>query len=192
MVARQLPFQIFIYLTVNFQIVIFIHRDIYCSQASRRYSWSVHCKNQDKSAGSCETVRTGLWGVRTPRSVLQIKIEDVRKFEQHRPDARSISIQEGVCFQKSTLFGKSLQSVRTTRQHVRMMFSICRPSGRLGNTSGRYPVVQINSRFPFERGKDFSEDCPDANLIRIELCYFWRIPQKFLRTRLSSVWTLDR
>jgi hypothetical protein len=51
--------------------------------------------------------------VQTPRSVLQINIEDVWTSEQHRPDGRSISIQQGVCFQKSTLFGKSLQAVRT-------------------------------------------------------------------------------
>jgi hypothetical protein len=35
---------------------------------------------------------------RTPRSVLQINIEDVRMSEQHRPNARSISIQQGICF----------------------------------------------------------------------------------------------
>jgi hypothetical protein len=37
-------------------------------------------------------------GVRTPRSVLQINIEDVRTSEQHHPNARSISIQQRVCF----------------------------------------------------------------------------------------------
>jgi hypothetical protein len=37
-------------------------------------------------------------GIRMPRSVLQINIEDVRTSEQHIPDARSISIQQGVCF----------------------------------------------------------------------------------------------
>jgi hypothetical protein len=86
----------------------------------------------------------GIW---TPRSVLQINIEDIRTSEQHRLDARSISIQQGVCSQKSTLFGKFLQSVRTTRQHVRTMSSLCKPSGRLGNTSGRYPVIQITPEF---------------------------------------------
>jgi hypothetical protein len=126
----------FMYSDKRFQIRIFIYSDIYCSQASRRYPWRVHYKNQDKLADSYE-------GVRTPRSVLQINIEDVRTSEQHRADARSISIQQGVCFQKLTLFGKSLQSVRTTMQHVRTMSSICRPSGRLGNTSRRYPIVQI-------------------------------------------------
>jgi hypothetical protein len=39
-------------------------------------------------------------GIRTPRSVLQINIEDVQTSEQHRPDAKSISIQQGVCFHK--------------------------------------------------------------------------------------------
>jgi hypothetical protein len=86
-------------------------------------------------------------GVLTPRSVLQINIEDVQSSEQHRPDARSISILQGVYFQKSTLFGKSLQSVQTTRHHVRTMSCICRPSGRRSNTSGRYLVVQITLEF---------------------------------------------
>jgi hypothetical protein len=86
-------------------------------------------------------------GVPTPRSVLQINIEDVRTSEKHRPDARSINILQGVYFQKSTLFGKSLQSVRTTLHHIWTMSCICRPSGRRINTSGRYPVVQITSEF---------------------------------------------
>jgi hypothetical protein len=91
----------------------------------------------------------------SPRSVLQINIEDFRTSEQHRPDARSISIQQGVCFQKSTLFEKSLQAVRTTWQHVRAMSS-----------SSEY------SRVPFELEKDFSEYRPDVNLIKIELHCF--------------------
>jgi len=102
--------------------------------------------------------------VRTPRSVLQINIEDVRTSEQHCPDVQSIRIQQGVCFQKSTLFGKSLQAIRTTWQHVQTMSS-----------SSEY------SRVPFERERDFSEDCPDArssrpdvNPIKIKLCCFWK------------------
>jgi hypothetical protein len=46
--------------------------------------------------------------------------EAVRMSEQHRPDARSISIQQGVGFQKLTLLG-----------------SLYKPFGRRGNTSGR-------------------------------------------------------
>jgi hypothetical protein len=60
-------------------------------------------------------------GIRTPRSFLQINIEDVWTSEQHRPNARSISIQQGVGFQKSTLFGKSRQTIRTSWQRVRTM-----------------------------------------------------------------------
>jgi hypothetical protein len=84
--------------------------------------------------------RRAFEGVRTPRSVSQINIEDVRTSEQHYPDARSISIQQGVYFQKSTLFGKSLQAVRTMWQHIRTMSS-----------NSEY------SRVSFERGNDFSE-----------------------------------
>jgi hypothetical protein len=84
--------------------------------------------------------------VRTPRSVLQINIEDVWTSKEHRPDARSISIQPGVCFQKSTLFGKFVQFVRT-------MSSLCKTSGRLGNMSGRYPVIQITPEFRLNVGR---------------------------------------
>jgi len=117
-------------------------------------------------------------GVQTPCSVVQINIEDVRTSEQHRPGAQSISIQQGVWSQKSTLWEisaihpddkatspddvQSLQAIRTTRQHVRT----------ISNNSD-------NSRFSFERGTDFNEDRldarssrPDANLIRIELSCF--------------------
>jgi hypothetical protein len=55
-------------------------------------------------------------------------------------DARSISIQQGVCFQKLTLFGKSLQLVQTTWQQVRTM-----------SKSLEY------SRVPFEREKDLAK-----------------------------------
>jgi len=118
-------------------------------------------------------------GVWMPHSVLQINIEDVRTTEQHRPNARSISIQQGVCFQKLALVGEVsaicqddsatrsddvqyLQTVRTTWQHVRTISS---------NSD--------NSKFSFKRGKDFSEDRPDAqssrpdaNLIRTKLRCF--------------------
>jgi hypothetical protein len=86
-------------------------------------------------------------GVRTPRSVLQINIDYVRTLEPYRPDARSISILQEVCSPKSTLFGKFQYSVRTTWHHVRTMFIICKPSGRLKNTSGRYTIIQITPEF---------------------------------------------
>jgi hypothetical protein len=80
--------------------------------------------------------------IQTPCNVLQINIEDVRTSEQHRPNTGSISIQQGVVFQKSTLFGKSLQSVRKARQHVQTMSSLYKPSRQLSNMSGRYPIIQ--------------------------------------------------
>jgi len=106
---------------------------------------------------SCPDAHQLATSIRTPCSVLQINIEDVRMLKQHRPDDRSISIQQGVWFQKSTLFGKSLQAVRTM------------------SSSSEY------SRVPFERGNDFSEDRPnarssrpDVNLIKIESHCFWK------------------
>jgi hypothetical protein len=75
--------------------------------------------------------------------------------EEHCPDARSISIQQRVEFQKSKLFGKSLQAVRTMS------------------------CISEYSKVPLERGEDFSKDRPDArssrpdvNLIKIELHCF--------------------
>jgi hypothetical protein len=107
-------------------------------------------KIQDKTVGFYATVRTGLWRLPdAPRCPVDNN-EDIWMSEQHRTDARSVSIQQGVGFQKSTLFGKSLQAVRTM------------------SNSSEY------SRVPFERGKDFSEDRPDVNLIKIELRYFWK------------------
>jgi hypothetical protein len=121
------------------------------------------CKFQGKTTGSCATVRTGLWRRLDASQCLTNNDEDVRTSEQHCPNARSIIVQHRVGFLKSTLFGKSLQAVRTTWQHVRTMSSI-----------SEY------SRVPFECGKDFSKDCPEArssclnvNLIKIELCCFW-------------------
>jgi hypothetical protein len=114
------------------------------------------CKIQDKTAGSCATIRTSLWRHPDAPQCLTDNDEDVRTSEEHRLDARSIMVQHGVGFQKLTLFGKSLQAVRTKWQHVRTISSI-----------SEY------SRVPFERGKDFSEDRPDVNLIKIELRCFW-------------------
>jgi hypothetical protein len=107
--------------------------------------------------------RRAFEGVRIPRNVLQITMKTSGR-QSNDLDARSISIQQGVGFQKSTLLGKSLQAVRTTWQHIRTMSSILE-----------------YSRVSFERGKNFSEDRPDArsshpevNLIKIELRYFWK------------------
>jgi len=122
------------------------------------------CKFQGKIIGSYATVQTSLCRCPDTPQCLTDNDEDVGTLEQHRPDARSIIVQHGVEFQKSTLFGKSLQAVRTTWQHVWMMSNI-----------SEY------SKVSFERRKDFSEDRPDArssrpdaNLIKIELSCFWK------------------
>jgi hypothetical protein len=119
-------------------------------------------KYKTKTAGSCEIARMCLRRRPNSPQCPAYKNEDVRTSEQHRPNARSISIQQGVGFQKSTLFGKSLQAYWTTWQHVWTMSSI-----------SEY------SRVPFKRRKDFSEDRSDTrssrsdvNLINIELCCF--------------------
>jgi hypothetical protein len=199
MVAGQSVFTIFRYLTVGFQIGIFIHRDIYCSQASRRYQWSVLCKNQDKSAGSCATVRTGLWKHpdapqcltdkhwRRPDVKATLSGHSVNQYSR-----RSLFLEVDTVWEVSAIRSddkatcsddvQSLQAVRTTQQFVRMMSS---------NSD--------NSRILFEREKDFSEDRLDTrssrldiNLIKIELRCFWSISQKTVRAWLTSVQTLDR
>jgi hypothetical protein len=148
---------------VCFQFRIFMYSDnVSDHKLLKKISMKSPCKIQEKTAGSSATVRTGLWRHPDAPQCIADNDEDFRTSEQHRPDARSINIQQGVGFQKSTMFGKSLQIVRTTWQHVQTMSS-----------SSEY------SRVPFKRGKDFSEDCQDArssrldvNLIKIELRCF--------------------
>jgi hypothetical protein len=122
-------------------------------------------------------------GVQTPLSVQQLYVEDVRKIEQHCPDARSISIQQGVGFQKSTLLG-----------------SLCKPSRRHGNMLGRCPAFQNILVFSSNATRSYSEDRPDAwssrpdvDLIKIKLqcTVSKRISQKTVRTWRTSVRKLD-
>jgi hypothetical protein len=114
------------------------------------------CKFQGKSTGSCATVRTGLW--RCPDAP-----QCPRVLRWRRPDSRSINIQQGVGFQKSTLLG-----------------SICKLSGRRGNTYGRYPSFQnipifsSNATRSYSNRPDARPSRLEADLIRIELCCFWK------------------
>jgi hypothetical protein len=130
----------------------------------KRCTWRVLGKFKTNQPVPVQLSGRAFEGVQMPCSVLQISIEDVWTSEQYRPDARSITIQQGVVFQKSTLFGKSLQAVRTTRQLVQTI-----------SNNSEY------SRVLFKCGKDFSEDRSDArssrsdvNLIKIELHCFWK------------------
>jgi hypothetical protein len=155
---------------VGFQFRIFMYsdsvqiKDNNWSQASTKCPWRVLAKSKTKESVPVQPSGRAFEGVWTPSSVLQINIENVWTSEQHRPDARSISIQQGLGFQKSTLFEKSLQAVWMTWQHVRTMSSILE-----------------YFRVPFERGKDFSKDrldarssLPDVNPTKIELLCFWK------------------
>jgi hypothetical protein len=111
-----------------------------------------------------------------PLSVQQLYFEDVWMTEQHRPDARLISIQQGVGFQKSTLLG-----------------SLCKSSVRRGNMSGHCLAFQNISVFSSNAIRSYSEDRldapssrldarsslldarsshPDVDLIKIKLRYF--------------------
>jgi hypothetical protein len=121
------------------------------------------CKIQDKTTGSSATFWTSLWRRPNAPQCLTDNNEDIRTSEHQHLDTRSIIIQHGVEFHKSTLFGKSLQAVRMSWQHVRTM-----------------SIISEYSKVPFERGNDFSEDrsdarssCSDVNLIKIEVRCFW-------------------
>jgi len=128
---------------------------------SQAIFWTMWCSHPDAHQLATSVQTTSTFCPNAPQCPAD-NDEDIQTSEQHRLDARSISIQQEVGFHKSTLFGKSLQAARTTWQHVRKMSSI-----------SEY------SRVPFESGKDFSEDRPDArssrpdvNLIKIELRCF--------------------
>jgi len=115
------------------------------------------CKFQAKSIGSFATVQTSLWRRSDTPQCPADYVEDVWTIEQHRPDARSISIQHRVGFQKSTLLG-----------------SLCKPSERCGNTSRHCPAFQNILVFNSNRERSYSEDRPDVDLIWIELHCFWK------------------
>jgi len=151
-----------------------MYSDIYCSQVSRRYPWSLHCKNQDKSVSSCATIWTGLW--RRP-DALQCptdkhwRRQDVRATPSGRTvnqySTRSLLSEIHTVWEVSAIRPndvQSLQDVRTTRQHIQTI-----------------SCNSDNSRIPFECGNDIDEDRPDArssrpdaNLIKIELRGFWK------------------
>jgi len=136
---------------VGFQFRIFMYldsvqiKDNNWSQASTKCPWKVLAKSKTKHLVPVQPSGRAFEGVQTPSSVLHINIEDVWTSEQHRPDARSFSIQQGVWFQKSTLFGKSLQAVQTTWQHVRTMSS--------SSEYSRVPFLKGYRRKPSRRGK---------------------------------------
>jgi hypothetical protein len=125
-------------------------------------SWRVLAKSKPNQPVPVQPSGLAFEGIGTPLSVQQLYVEDVWTTEQHRPDARSISIQQGVWFQKSTLLG-----------------SLYKPFRRRGNTSGCCPAFQNIPVFSSNAIRNYSEDhpdarssCPDVDLIKIKLRCF--------------------
>jgi hypothetical protein len=122
------------------------------SQASWRYSWTVIANSKANQPVPMQPSRRAFEGFRTPVSVQQFYVEYVRTTEQHHPDARSISIQQGVGFQKSTLLGNLYKPSGRRRsisiqqgvgfQKSTLVGSLYKPFGRRGNTSRQCPVFQ--------------------------------------------------
>jgi len=146
---------------IAFQIGIFIYSDIYCSQASRSYTWRVLCKNQVNWTGSCATVQTGLW-----------RRSDASQYPTDKhwrcPDVIA------------TPFGRSVNQYSTrslfSEIDIDWKVSVFRPDdvhylqavGRLGNTSRRYTVIQITPGFqwrPSGRSVKPSGRTPDKDNI---------------------------
>jgi hypothetical protein len=86
------------------------------SQVSKKMSMKIQCNFQVRTAGSCATVRTGLW--RSLDSPQCLKASAL-KTSGHQTNTvwmlgQASPILHGVGFQQSTLFGKFLQDVWTT------------------------------------------------------------------------------
>jgi hypothetical protein len=110
-------------------------------------------------------------------------IEDVWTSEQHRPDARSS-------------FSNFFTELDFSSRHY--LGSFCKKSGRRGDTYGRCPAVQNIPDFRSNAERRYSEDHldsrpsrPEVYLLWKDLCFFGRLSQKTVRTRLTSVRTLD-
>jgi len=103
-------------------------------------------------------------------------VEDVRTSKQHRPDARSN-------------FSNFYMKLDFSSRHY--LWSFCKTSGRRGNMSERCPAFQNILDFCSNVEMSYSEDRPDVYLLWKDLRYSGRRLQKTVRTRLTSVWTLD-
>jgi hypothetical protein len=148
---------------VGFQFGIFMYSDniqikeSIWSQASRRCPWRILAKSKTKTVGSCATIRTGLWRRLDAPQCPADNDEDVRTSEQHRPDARLISIQQGVGFQKSTLFGSLCKPFRWCLVFQNIL-------------EFRSNAERILAKTVRRLGQAFL----DLNLIKIELSCFWK------------------
>jgi hypothetical protein len=155
---------------VGYQFRIFMYSDSVqikaCdwSQASRRCPWRVLANSKPNQSVPVQPSGRAFEGVLMPCSVQQIMLKTSERQSNTFRTARSINIQHGVGFQKSTLLG-----------------SLCKPSGWRGNTSRCYPTFQNIPVFHSNQKGVIAKDCsnalpsrPDVDLIRIKLRYFWK------------------
>jgi hypothetical protein len=95
------------------------------SQVSRRYSWKFHANSKSASQFLCNRSDRPLKASRHPAVSRRFKVEDIQMSGQHRPDTRSSFSNFYTEFDfYRHLFGKFLQDVRTTWQHVRTLPNI--------------------------------------------------------------------
>jgi hypothetical protein len=107
--------------------------------------------------------RRAFEGVQTPSSVLQITM----KTSGHQNNTFRTQ-------------GQSLFNTKLDFRSRHWLGSLCKPSRWRGNTSGSCPVFQNILVFHSNAERSYSEDhpkarssCPNVDLIKIELCYFW-------------------
>jgi hypothetical protein len=118
-----------------------------------------------------------------PAVFRSFSVEDVRTLEQHRPDERSS-------------FSNFYMELDFSSRHC--LGSFDKTSGRRGNTSGCCPAFQNIPDFRSNAERRYSEDRLDARPSRSDVYLLWkdlrysgRRSQKTVRTRLTSIRTLD-
>jgi hypothetical protein len=152
------------------------------SQVSRRCSWRSHAKSKSTSQFLCNRSDRTLKVFGSPAMSRNFSVEDVRMLGKHCPDNRSSfsNSYKELHFSRH-LFGKFLQDVRTTWQHVQML-----------------PSIPECFEFPLRMWKGLTVktvrrlgqavrtwSCFEKNRVILE-----RQSQKTIRARLSSVRTL--
>jgi hypothetical protein len=146
-------------------------------------SIKIPCSFQVKIAGSCAMSGRSFEGTSgCPAVSKSFIVEDVRTSEQHRSDARS----------SFSNFYMELDF----NQHC--LGSLCKTSGRRGNTSEHCPTFQNILDFLFEPKKELQRRPSrrlaksfGRGLVMEKLRYSGRRSQKTVWTRLTSVRTLN-
>jgi hypothetical protein len=116
---------------VGFQFRIFVYSDTIqikesnWSQASRRCPWRVLAKSKTKESVPVQLSGRAFKGVRTPSSVLQITMKTSGR--------QSNTVR---------VLGESWFNTELDFRSRHSLGSLCKPSGRRGNTSRRCPVFQ--------------------------------------------------